>query len=610
MKKRFNENKVNSDSTQRSGMLHGISTAWVVDAFQDLSRPTVYETILPLAAVALSAVLLLWVINLRKRLAKSKLIASTQSDRYRKFFNDCPDALLVVEEDGSIVSSNPRASMLLQMDGETLLAQRCWDFIDQVSHVMFSKQFNQCLSGKSMHCEVGIQTEAESHIPVEVTGNLQLINGKNLVLLYVRDKRVQLETEDQVHSLYKQMDEATAELEEKESMLAEQTRIAREELITNINHRLRTPLDGIMGMGQLLADSTLSIDQHNYVHTILNSSSKLLRVIESMSKDSESIWKEPEDREGLADMRVLCETLSRSYEPLALRKGIEFRCDCQEKVPAQVVADTEQLHKVLSALLDHAFQLTHNGLVMLNIECRRENDEETELYFQVIDTGLGIDEEFHSPVNELSVYGYESGVASGLGLAACRQIVKQMGGTIVRTNTVGKGSTVYFGLTFPLPAPRSDAAADADEQPSSLNASSSSSLEDIQVLLVDDNKVSQRIAVAMLQKAGARVTVAGNGQEALSRLHERNHDVVLMDCQMPVMDGYKATTSIRSMSEPYCNIPVIALTAHSLKHELQACRDSGMNDCLIKPIEQQKLIEIVYQYANESGIEKAALKAS
>ena len=363
-----------------------------------------------------------------------------------------------------------------------------------------------------------------------------------------------------------------------------------------------------MGMAQLLSDSTLSIDQHNYVNTILHSSSNLLKVVDSMSRDPASVQEEPESRTGFADLHAICKTLSRSYELLAVQKGIEFRCNCQDNVPAQVVADGELLSQVLSALLDNAFRFTTDGLIMLNVECRRQTGEEAELYFQVIDTGLGIDEEFQSPVLERSADGNHNGIASGQGLAGCRRVVKQMGGTFGRTNTVGKGSTVYFGLTFPLAIPRSDT--DADEQPSSLIAPPTGSLEDVRVLVVDDNKISQKVVVAMLQKAGAEVNIAGNGQEALSRIRENNYDVVLMDCHMPVMDGYKATSAIRSMPEPCSSVPIIALTAHSLKHELQACRDSGMNDCLIKPIERQKLIDIVTRYMNGGMIETTIRKAS
>ena len=605
MQNLYAQNNGNPGSAQGGGMMYGISAVWLIDALKGLQWSTSYGFILPLAAAGVACVSLLWVLSLRKRLAKYKLLASNQGERYRQFFSDCPDALLVVEEDGSIVSANPQACTLLQMEGPDLLAHTCMEFIDRVSRIEFGKKFQQCLMGKSMHCEAGIQIGNGPLTPVEVNGSLQRINQKNLVQLYIRDKRVQLETEEQVHSLYKQLEQATAEMEEKEKQFPERMQKAREELVANINHRIRTPLDGIMGMGQILSDSALSIDQHNHVNMILNSSHNLLKVVDSMSEDPESAWDNAEPNDGFADLRAICKTLNRNYDPIARQKGVEFRCDCQDNVPLQVVADSKQLTQVLSALLDNAFQFTMEGLVMLSVECRKKTAEEAELYFQVIDTGLGIDEDFQPTILELSSYGHGNAASSGMGWTACRRVVKQLGGTIGRTNTVGKGSTVYFGLTLPLELPKIEA-----EEQAPVADEITGSIEDVRVLVVDDNKVSQKVAVAMLEKGGARVTVASNGKEALAQIREKTLDVVLMDCHMPVMDGYKATESIRSMEEPQCSLPVIALTAHSLKHELQACRDSGMDDCLVKPIERQKLVDMVAKYATAGHVETAKLKAS
>ena len=607
MKRLFDEKNGPSHPTQ--GMLYGASSIWLMDTFPDSAEPTTYGLIIPLIAAGAVCLSLVWILVLRKRLAKSKQFAFTQGERYRQFFDNCPDALLIVENEGSIVSANPHANRLLQKDGHDLLAHTCWNFIDQVSAAEFRKKFQLCLAGKPMHCEAGLRIEGGSMIPVEVNGSLQYINGKSLVQLYIRDKSVQRETEEQVRSLYKELEQTTARLEEKDAMAAEQTQRAREELIACVNHRIRTPLDGIMGMGQLLSDSALSIDQHNCVNTILNSSSNLLKVIDSLAESPEDVLKESGARAGVADPHAICETLSRKYEALALQKGIELRCDCQDNVPSQVTADEEKLTQVLSGLLDNAFRFTIQGLVMLNIECRRQDSEEAELYFQVIDTGLGIDREFQFPVMALSDDGDDGGPASAPDLAVCRQLVKQLGGTISQSNTVGKGSTFHFGLTLPLAPPRADTV--VDEQPPSFNATSADLIEDTRILVVDDNKISQKVVVAMLHKAGARVDVADNGKEALSRIRENEYDVVLMDCQMPVMDGCEATTRIRSLPEHYHNnVPVIALTAHSLKHELQACRNSGMDDCLVKPIERQKLLDIVARYIREGRVKTTLRKAS
>ncbi|HSR87879.1 MAG TPA: response regulator, partial [Pontiella sp.] len=366
---------------------------------------------------------------------KYRQFSISQGERYRQFFDNCPDALLVEEHDGSIVTANPRASSLLKIDGQDLLAKNFWGFISGVSRAVFDKQFHRCLSGKQMRCEGFIQAYDGTMVPVVVNGSYQSIGDKGLVQLYIRDNSVIREVEDQVRCLYNELEKANAEMEEKEKVIAKETRLVREEFIAFANHQIRTPLDGIMGMAQLLADTALNIDQLNCVHTILRSSAGLLNVIRSFSED-------PEDA------------------------------------------------------IDVENQLT--------------------------------------PVEALRTSG----------------------------------------------------------------------IQDAVVLVVDDNKISQKVVAALLRKAEYEVDVVENGKEALSRVQMKPYDVILMDCQMPVMDGYEATASIRAMPEPYRSVPIIALTAHSLKHELQACRDCGMNDHLVKPVDHKVLIDMVSKYVQKGRQER------
>ena len=594
-------------SAQDCGVLYGVQSLWLFDRFPEAALPAGFESAIPILTAVATCLFLLWNFILRKRLTRYRQYASNQGERYRQFFENCPDALLIVEHEGSIVSANPHACKLLNTDGQELLAQTVWHFIDPVSRIELHKKFDLCLTGKPMQCNAGIMNSDGSVTPVEMNGCLHRIKGKRLVQLYVRDLSVLREVEEQVRSLYTQLEQVTVELEEKERMIPEQTQLAREELIAFVNHRIRTPLDGIMGMGQLLADTPLNIEQYNCVRTILQSSSSLLNVIRSMGQSPEHLLEDLALQAEFVDLRAICDQLYRRYQPLAAQKGIELRCDCQSSVPQQVVSDGMQLGQVLTDLLDHAVKSTMQGLVMLNIECRRNSGDDAEIYFQVIDTGPGIDEESHFRAKETSAHAEESRFARGPDLAGCRRVVEQMGGNIGQTRTAGKGSTYYFDLTLPLALPRPEHG--ADQQPPD-EAPSTSPILDAQVLVVDDNRISQKVVVAMLYKAGCRVDVAGNGKEALSQIHKKDYDVVLMDCQMPVMDGHEATMAIRSMPEPYRSLPVVALTAHSLKHELQACLDSGMNDCMVKPIERQKLIETVAKHVKQDRVNTVMVKAS
>jgi PAS domain S-box-containing protein len=416
-------------------MLYSIQSLWLGMKSPNLELLKSPEYIALVIAAVLVCLLLAWNFIFRKRLAKYRQFSSNQGERYRQFFDNCPDALLVVEQDGSIASANARASSLLKMDGQDLLAKSFWSFVSGVSRAMFEKQFHGCISGKQMRCEGFIQAYDGTMVPVVVNGSYQPIGEKDLVQLYIRDNSVFREVEDQVRCLYNEVDKAAAEMEEKEKMVAEEKRLAREEFIALANHQIRTPLDGIMGMAQLLAETPLNIDQHNCVQTILKSSAGLLNVIRSMNK-------EPED-----------------------------------------------------------------------------------------------------------------------------------------------------AMVF-------------DAQPKPVNDPRPNSIQDAAVLLVDDNKISQKVVAALLRKANYEVDVVENGKEALSRVQLKPYDLILMDCQMPVMDGYEATAGIRALPEPYRSVPIIALTAHSLKHELQACRDCGMDDHLVKPADHKVLIDIVSKYVQKGRHER------
>lgn len=421
----------NPHSPQSQGMMYGAQTLWLAGKLPDWARPTSPEYIVLVIAAVMFCLFLLWNFILRKRVAKYRNYSSNQGERYRQFFDNCPDALLVVEREGSITTANARASTLLKIDGQELLAENFWNFVTGVSRSEFGQQFSQCMSGKPMHCEGYIEARNGTVVPVVVNGSLQHVDGKSLVQLYIRDNSAIREVEDQVRVLYNQLDKVTADLEEKAKMVTEEKRLARREFITLANHQIRTPLDGIMGMAHLLADSPLSVDQHNCVYTILKSSASLLKVIQSMSEA-------PED------------------------------------------------------------------------------------------------------------------------------------------------------------------AGDAHDQSKSVGDPQPGNVQDALVLVVDDNKICQKVVAALLRKAGCKVDAVENGKDALSQVRQKPYDVILMDCQMPVLDGFEATARIRAMPEPSCSIPIVALTAHSLQHELQACRDCGMDDHLVKPVDRQMLIHTVNKYAHMS----------
>ena len=182
-------------------------------------------------------------------------------------------------------------------------------------------------------------------------------------------------------------------------------------------------------------------------------------------------------------------------------------------------------------------------------------------------------------------------LGAGLGLAICLQFIELMGGKIGLISSTEHGSTFHFDLTFPV-------VQQPEKAPPTAPASLPAVRARVKVLLVEDNRVNQKVAEALLRKVGRHVVAVENGQDALQHIHQEPYDLVLMDCQMPVMDGFEAAKQIRAMPAPLCNIPIIALTAHAMSDDRQKCLEGGMDDYLSKPISRSALITLVQKHAD------------
>jgi CheY-like chemotaxis protein len=262
-------------------------------------------------------------------------------------------------------------------------------------------------------------------------------------------------------------------------------------------------------------------------------------------------------------------------------------------VPLYVEGDEGLIEQILANLIGNALKFTHKGSITLNIECLKKGPDGAELHFQVIDTGIGISKEKQVTIFEKFTQADGSAKrmygGTGLGLAICKQLVELLEGTIGLISSKGRGSTFFFSLTLPqanhpakqeMPTPNTTPAV----------------REGVKVLLVEDNKVNQKVAIAILRKAGCQVEAVENGQDAIQRVAKIVYDIVLMDCQMPVMDGFEATARIREMGGAKSKTPIIAITAHAMKDDRQKCLDGGMDDYISKPVSRNELVALINKY--------------
>ncbi len=586
-------------NAQESGTLSKIQAKWLGSEYA--RKPLPIRTII-IATVTVSGIVgtillfsFLWNRKLHRSVEKQTQLYAESENRLRDIFENSPDAVFVLDRAGHITTANTEACNLVKMAKQELLSKTIYDLAPEQYHDEVKSNLDLWFSRKMEACEGFSQASDGTVTPIEMTGNLHKISGREMLQLHARDISLRKEAEEQMVTA-KWMAEEAKELAENARQMAEKSSQAKSEFLANMSHEIRTPLNGILGMVQLLSDTELTAEQKNCVDTIMQSSSGLIKIISHVLDISKIEAGQMDVHTSVIDLRVMCENLQHTFQPTASQNGIRFTCECQDSVPLYVIGDEGLIEQVLVNLVGNAIKFTHKGAVSLNIECHAKGANGAELYFQVIDTGIGIDKEKQASIFEkfIQVDGSKKRMygGTGLGLAICKQLIELMGGTIGLISSKGQGSTFFFNLTLP------QANHAAAIKPAESDRIKTITKPNVTVLLVEDNKVNQKVAIAILQKAGCAVDTVDNGQDAIQQIRKKRYDVVLMDCQMPVMDGFEATTRIREMREPHCNLPIIAITAHALKEDKDKCIEIGMNDYISKPVSRQDLIDMINKYTS------------
>lgn len=368
---------------------------------------------------------------------------------------------------------------------------------------------------------------------------------------------------------------------------------AKGEFLANMSHEIRTPMNGVIGMADLLLDSALSERQRDYANTIRSSSRALLTVINDILDFSKVEAGKIELESTEFAVRDLLKDVALLVAPEACSKNLQVSQQVDSAVPMRVVADVGRLRQILINLCGNAVKFTPQGEVSLTVEVAAQEAAGILLRFAVKDTGVGIPADcihrLFNPFSQVDASTTRLYGGTGLGLSIVRRLATAMGGEAGVESREGVGSTFWFTARVAV-SPASDRA--APEQGMCIDVGGDSARAPaIYILLAEDNAVNEKVACRTLERLGYRVGIARNGTEALTAWETGGYDLILMDCQMPVLDGYEATREIRRREAAGCHIPIVALTAHAMKDDDRKCRAAGMDDYLTKPIDRARMQE-------------------
>ncbi|AXY75713.1 response regulator [Paraflavitalea soli] len=513
-------------------------------------------------------------------------------------YNNAPCGYHSLDKDGYFQAINQTELNWIGYKREEVIGKlRFIDVLDDASAATIKRRFPQFIkNGELREIRLSMMSKKGFIIPVSLHAIAiyneqdEFISSRSTVF----DVSEQEKIEEELKDAKRQADESAH---------------VKEQFLANMSHEIRTPINAVIGFTNLLQKTSLTQEQEQFVHLVQSASESLLTIINDILDISKieagmlRIEKSP------FSLRGLCSSLETMFQHKVQEKNLSLSIYIQEKIPDTLTGDAVRLTQVLVNLISNAIKFTQEGGISIVIIPIHETDTSIRLRFSVKDSGIGI-----SPDKLDSIFDrFEQGETNttrkyggtGLGLSIVRNLIHLQEGSISVKSETGNGTEFLFELEYEI-LPMTDS--EKNRHHLEVAESGNGLFEGVKILAVEDNQMNQLLMKHTFHSWNLHFELAENGQQAIDKLQREKYDLVLLDIQMPIMDGYLAAKTIRH--ELKSNIPIIAMTAHAMAGEREKCLSHGMNDYISKPIQEKELLHLLKKYLARQKHSFELLKAS